>query len=142
MRGKAGSKLPSTAVSPFNASASLPSGKGCGLAGQVAQDVAQQARVEHALCASLKEPNDTRLPARDLLHLSEFTGPLDGAQAGQRRAEEIQQQQRDVLIEVQLTVASPIPLGRNIVQLVQDVVEELQKLEPFDTVRYRLLALR
>jgi hypothetical protein len=63
------------------------------------------------------------------LDFAKPAGLLDATQAGQHGIEEVQQDQRAILIEKQLPVASAVSLGTGIVQFLQQRLQNVEILK-------------
>lgn len=71
----------------------------------------------------------TATQAQLLLDLLELTEALDRTQRVADRVEQIQQQQRHVVVHVQLPVAGPVPFAADVMQLLQQPGEGTEILE-------------
>jgi hypothetical protein len=97
--------------------------------GQLADNFLQRRCVKDAGGFAQRTQRGTR-HAEFLADLVQPAGLLDATQTGEYRVEEVQQQQRRVLVEEQLAIAGRVPLGADIVQPFQQRVEELEVLKP------------
>ena len=86
---------------------------------QVAHQSAQQLGVEDPIGLRQRPQRGPRTPQL-ALHLRKLAGLLDPPQARDDRVEEVQQDQRHVLIEVELAVVSPVSLTGVLVQAFED----------------------
>jgi hypothetical protein len=95
---------------------------------QLTDDFSKQNRIEYATGFAEGTQGSSRTSQR-LLHLLQLASLLDGAQGGQRWAEEIKQQQRRVLIEEKLPIPREISLRGVLVQRSQKPSEDFEILQ-------------
>ncbi len=70
------------------------------------------------------------------MYLFQLARLLDRPKTGEDRVEEVQQNQRCVLVKEELTVPCSIALGASRMELLQDRVDHFKELEPFDVLGF------
>ena len=138
MRGKAGNKLPSIATkSRSNArspcsKAGLPCGARVQARSANSLITSWSSAASKTVAASLSDAQGRALYPPAALDVGQGGQLLEAAQTGDRGREEIQQQQRRIVIVKQLAVARPVSLGGRPMQALQELADQPDVLEALD----------